>query len=336
MILEQAGIYKSIKGYTGWSQFAIILVMFGAGFVLTAILQLLIGMQMVPEGTAAEKIPTVMLEQMAKPEHVTYARIMQALGTFALLFIPAFLFNLLVNGKSFWWLGMNSFINVKQIGIGFLLIFFANILATPLADFTKEIVSHFPSLDHFAASLEDQYNKQVNLLSNLRSWSEFVVAIFIMAFLPALFEELFFRGALQNLFTRWWKNAFLAIVVTSFLFSLIHASVYLFISRMILGFVLGAMFYQTKNLWVNIIAHFLNNFFALCQMFYISRSGKPVHADNLDPDVNWWVGLLALGGIIFLFRLLDKYSKTNIEKIAAKEAKLVDQLDTGQPFKAFN
>lgn len=289
-------------------------------------------MQIVPAGTATEKIPTVMLEEMSKPENVSYARLMQVVGTFALLFIPAFMFNLLVNGRKFWWLGLNSYINIRQIGIGFVLIFFANIIAAPLSDLTKQIVAHFPSFNQFAASLEDQYNKQVDLLSNLKSWTEFIVAVFIMAFLPAFFEELFFRGAMQNLFTKWWKNAFLAILVTAVIFSLIHASVYLFISRMILGIVLGAMFYQTKNLWVNIIAHFLNNFIALCQMFYISRSGKPVHADKLDPKVDWWVALLALAAIVFLLRLLTKYSKLNLLKISDRDTQLRERFDTSHPF----
>lgn len=293
-------------------------------------------MQIVPAGTTTEKIPTVMLEEMSKPENVSYARLMQVVGTFALLFIPAFMFNLLVNGRKFWWLGLNSYINIRQIGIGFVLIFFANIIAAPLSDLTKQVVSHFPSFNQFAASLEDQYNKQVNLLSNLKSWTEFIVAVFIMAFLPAFFEELFFRGAMQNLFTKWWKNAFLAILVTAVFFSLIHASVYLFISRMILGIVLGAMFYQTKNLWVNIIAHFLNNFIALCQMFYISRSGKPVNADKLDPKVDWWVALLALAAIVFLLRLLAKYSKTNLQKISGREAQLRERFNTSHPFTTSN
>ena len=56
------------------------------------------------------------------------------------------------------------------------------------------MVMHFPHLNEMAKNLENAYNDQVVALSNLKSWPEFIMAIFIMAFFPALFEEVFFRG----------------------------------------------------------------------------------------------------------------------------------------------
>jgi membrane protease YdiL (CAAX protease family) len=143
-----------------------------------------------------------------------------------------------------------------------------------------------------------------------------------MAFFPALFEEMFFRGALQNLLVRWWKMPILAIFVTALLFSLIHASVYLFLSRLLLGFVLGYLFYETKNLWVNTIAHFLNNLLALAQLFAMSRKHQPVDPSAIDQKVEWWLALIALFSLIFLFKLLHRYSVRNRMKIYTKEQRL--------------
>lgn len=324
IILNQTLGYRSVKGYNGWSQLAILMVFLGVGFVLTAIVQMVIVMQLVPVGTPLAQIPDLMLDELAKPEHVFYARLIQIAGTFTLFFIPTIAFTLVVNGKQFWWLGMNRYLGVKQVVIGFLVIFFANLMASPLAEISKALISHFPSFDQFAANLEREYNKQVSLLSNLHSWKEFFVAVFIIAFFPALFEELFFRGALQQLLVKWWKNAFLAILVSSVLFSLVHSSAYLFASRVILGLALGGIFYYTKNLWVNIIAHFANNFVALCQMFYIGRQGKPVEPDKIENGIEWWGGIIALVLIVFLFRLLIHFSKRYKEKIEARESALIE------------
>jgi len=324
--------YRSVKGYKGWAQLSVLMIFLGAGFVLTAILQIAIGMMMVPDGTPFQDLPNVLLAEMDKPANLNLTRLLQVAGSFTLMFVPAVIFNRVVNGKNFWWLGFNRFINARQILFGFLLIFFANMLAAPLTDLTKNLVAHLPSLDLYARGLEDEYNKQVALLSNLRSWGEFIVAIFIMAFFPALFEEVFFRGALQNLLVRWWKNVFLGIFVSAIIFSLIHLSVYLFISRLILGFVLGLMFHQTKNLWVNIIAHFLNNLIAVSQMFYLSHTGKPITVDDMDMKINWMGGILALALIVVLSRLLLKYSKQNLEKISEKEAELFQRNQSFQPF----
>jgi hypothetical protein len=169
-------------------------------------------------------------------------------------------------------------------------------------------------------------------LSNLKSWPEFLMAIVIMAFFPALFEELLFRGALQTLLVRWWKKPLLAILVTSLLFSLIHMSVFLFISRVVLGFVLGLMYERSKNLWVNIIAHFLNNTVAVIQLFWISTHAKKVEVDKLDPDVPWWGALIALAISVGLFLLFEKVSAKNKTQIAFEEQNLLEQSDILHPF----
>ena len=153
-----------------------------------------------------------------------------------------------------------------------------------------------------------------------------------MAFFPAMFEEVFFRGALQNLLVRWWKNPFIAILVTSLVFSLIHMSVYLFLSRAILGFVLGLLYHKTKNIWVNIIAHFLNNAIAMAQLFYMSTRAEKLDLDKLDPSYPLWIGIAAFGVLVFLFWLLDKYSKQNRLKIDAQENLLIEKED---PFRSF-
>jgi membrane protease YdiL (CAAX protease family) len=129
-----------------------------------------------------------------------------------------------------------------------------------------------------------------------------------MALLPALFEEVFFRGALQNVLVDWWKKPVLAIIVTSIIFSLIHSSIYLFLSRAILGFVLGWMYHRTKNIWINIIAHFLNNALALGMMYAASQSNKTPTLQDTEFKVDTWLAILAAFALVGLFRMLDRYT----------------------------
>jgi membrane protease YdiL (CAAX protease family) len=152
-----------------------------------------------------------------------------------------------------------------------------------------------------------------------------------MAFFPALFEELFFRGVMQNLFIKWWKKPMLAIIITSIIFSLIHMSIYLFLSRIVLGFVLGLMFYKTRNIWVNTIAHFLNNAIAVLQMYAMSQSKSKIDVSKLDPKFDWWMGLVALVVLYFLFKFLDRHSEENKMKIYTKEQALLVNENQGNP-----
>lgn len=324
--------YRSVKGFTGWGQLGILLVFLGAGFILAALAQLVIVLQILPAGTAMSNMGDEMMKAMMKPENVGYARLSQVLGTFFLLFLPSVLYMIICHGKNKFWLGFNKHINAQQIILGFFLIFLANIIANPLADISKALLENFPRLFALGKSMEDAYTQQVMALSNLKSWGEFFMAIVIMAFFPALFEEVFFRGALQNLLERWWKMPLLAIIVTSLVFSFIHMSVYLFLSRAVLGFVLGLMYQRSKNLWVNIVAHFLNNTVAVIQLFWLSKHQTKIEVDKLDPKIPLWGGLIALAITYGLFLLFEKVSVKNRKQIAFEEQDLLEHNDIGLSF----
>jgi membrane protease YdiL (CAAX protease family) len=325
--------YKSNKGYSGFSQLGMLLAFVGLGLILATIAQLIIGLQMVPKGTSILQLQEAMMTAMKDPKNVQTIRILQIAGTFCLMFIPSVMFSWIVNGNNPFWLGFNKYFNVQQIALGFVIIFSANILAGPLQDLSEKVVSYLPSLEITAKNLENLYNDQVQALSHLSGLPDLFLALIIMAFFPALFEELFFRGVMQNLFIKWWKKPILAIIITSIIFSLIHISIYLFLSRIVLGFVLGLMFYKTKNIWVNTIAHFLNNAIAVLQMYALSQSKtkSDIDVSKLDPKFDWWMGLAALAVLYFLFKYLNRYSEENKMKIYTKEQALLVNETQGNP-----
>ena len=324
--------YKSVKGFTPLGQLSILFVFLALGFILAAGVQLIISVQMLPANVSTTDMGDAMLKAMLDPKNVGLARLAQVLGTFFLLFVPAVLYSLVTNGTNKFWLGFNKQINIYQVIIGFFIIFAASVVAAPVGDFTKNLVAHFPDIDRAAIQLEKAYTEQVMILSNLRSWPEFLMAIVIMAFFPALFEEVFFRAGLQQILIRWMGTPIFAIMITSLVFSIIHMSIYLFFSRAILGFVLGMMYHKSKNIWVNVIAHFLNNAIAVAQLFWMSTHNDKVDLTKLDPKIQWWWGVLALIILIFLFWLLNIFSIKNRARIEAKEALLYAKGNTYDPF----
>lgn len=205
-------------------------------------------------------------------------------------------------------------------------------MASSLADISKAVVSNFPDLNATARRMEDTYNEQVIAMSNLRSWPEYFAAVVLMALLPAIFEEVFFRGAMQNIMIRWMRNAAVAIIVSSLIFSIVHYSIYLFLSRALLGLVLGLLYYYSKNIWLPIIAHFFNNGLAVTQMWILKLNNKNVDVEALDPAIPWYVGLLGAVALFFLFRLYQKYSAENRNRVAAREQVLLAEAD---PFNAW-
>lgn len=323
--------YKSNKGLTGWAQVGLLLLLTGVGMMLGGLIQLVMAYILVPANTPYEKMADAFLRVMKDPNHVNTIRWMQFISTFFLFLLPAYIFSRVANGKEWIWMGFSKYINLHQIMLGFLIIFTASILGGPLQQLSEQVVSLFPSLNQVAINMERIYNEQVLAMGHISSNSDFMIALIIMAFLPALFEELFFRGILQNLLVKWWKQPIWAILVVSLLFSLIHASIYLFLTRALLGFALGWMYYKTRNLWVNIVAHFINNALAAAQMFLLSMKGEKIEVSKLDMQVEWWQGLIAAGVLFFLFHLLEKYSVVNRMKIYNREEALKVNYPEGHP-----
>jgi uncharacterized protein len=323
--------YRSIKGFTGWGQLGFLFAFLGLGFILALGVQLFFSMQMLPAGKSIMDAEATM-EAIMAPENVGMARAMQVISTFVIMFIPALLWNYVSNGKNMIWLGFSKHINFFQVLLGFMIIFSAGIAASLLGDLSKNVISYFPRIDTIAKRLENLYTEQAMALSNLKSIQEYIIALFIMAFFPAMFEEVFFRGAVQNFLVKWLKKPIVAIIITSFVFSLIHSSIYLFLSRAVLGFVLGLMYYKTKNIWVNIVAHFLNNAFALTALYTMKTKTGKVDLEKIEPHVHWSIGLVGILALVGLFILLDKYSEKNKRKIENEEYALFKEVNASKQY----
>ncbi len=320
--------YKSNKGFTGMGQLGILLLLIGVCVILASIVQIVMGMQFIPKNTGFDGIEKAIMEAIKKPENINLMRWMQFFSTFIMFFVPAFIYSWICNGKNVFWLGFNKYINGFQIMIGFLVMFSANLMAEPLADFSKWLVGHFNQLNALALSLEKTYNEQVMIFSKMNGASDLFLSLFIMAFLPALFEEVFFRAALQNLLVNWWKKPMLAIAVSSLLFSLVHGSIFLFLSRAILGFALGLLYYKSKNIWVNIIAHFLNNGIIVVMMFIFSLQNKKIDVNDVELKTEWWFVFLAGGLLFVLFRLFNRYSEKNLVMIQNKQNQIQSEVES--------
>ena len=312
-------VHSTAKRFSYWSQLAILLGLVGVGLIISGFAINLIGSKALGPTTltgiaAAEATQKALL----KPENANYAQLAQILGTFLMLFLPSVAF-ILICHKKFLWAGFSRYFNFRQILIGFFIILTANFFATPFADISKWMLSYFPSIDKLAKGAEDLYSQAILSMSNLKGWGQFFIGVFIIAFLPAMFEELLFRGVLQNLLVRWIKKPVVALIITSILFSLIHSSYYLFLSRFVLGYALGLLFLYTKNIWVNIFAHFMNNLMALIALFYANMNKKPAAVNDLDVPLPVWSLAISFAILYGLFILLKKVSAANRDRIAMKE-----------------
>lgn len=148
--------------------------------------------------------------------------------------------------------------------------------------------------------MESDYAKMMVNMINLDNPAELAVSIFVLAFIPALCEEALFRGGFQNYMHRATGKLWRSVIVVSLIFSAIHFSAYGFLSRFVLGIVLGLLFAYSGKLWLPILAHFINNAAAVIVMYVQKSNGKSI-AEILNDKDGSYFGFIALPVIIFLF-----------------------------------
>ncbi len=126
---------------------------------------------------------------------------------------------------------------------------------------------HFEGEEIFR-QIQTLSEKESEYLLTSDSFGGFLAISFVLAIIPAIVEELFFRGVIQNYLKDLCKNTFIAILLTSAFFSLMHFELFSFLPRFMLSILLGYVFVASKNLIIPIICHFINNF-TVCLIYFL-------------------------------------------------------------------
>ena len=156
-----------------------------------------------------------------------------------------------------------------------------------------------------AAALTEQFLQADNI-------GVLLLNIGLMALLPALAEEVSFRGTLQQILAQGKLKGqiHIAIWATAFIFSAIHMQFYGFVPRMLMGAMFGYIFVWTGTLWVPILMHFTNNGLAVMAYYLIGENEESKNiADTFGAGDTWWVGVISL--LITSLGLLIFYRRTH-------------------------
>ncbi len=241
---------------------------------------------------------------LTDPANSNAFRVIQSIEAIIGFLLPAILTAFLLNRKPMKLIGFYGKINWKQVSL-VLLIMFVALLVSGFLSYVNEMIPITESLKLKFTKMEADYNKQVEAIIGLNNAGEYILALIIMAFLPALCEETLFRGGLQNFLTRSTRMPWLSIIIVSILFSLAHFSFYGFLSRFFLGAVLGLLYQYSGKIWLNILAHFFNNAFAITALYIYKLQGKSLEDAINDTASTFW-GILALPIIIVLLMVFKK------------------------------
>ena len=137
----------------------------------------------------------------------------------------------------------------------------------------------FEKLEEYLKMLEETAAATTEKMLNVDTIGGLLLNLLVIALIPAVGEELTFRGVLQKGLMRRVKSPHVAILLSAAIFSFIHFQFYCFLPRMFLGILLGYMFYITRSLWTSTAMHFVNNGTAVV-LYYLNNKG----IIDIDPE----------------------------------------------------
>lgn len=183
---------------------------------------------------------------------------------------------------------------------------------TLLLKWNQDIV--FPEFlrgfEEWAREREDEAAVQTEALTKMNSAADLLLALAVIAILPAIGEEFLFRGIMQNEFYRGTRNMHVSIWATAIIFSAIHLQFFGFLPRLLLGAIFGYLYYWSANLWVAIFAHFVNNGAQIVALYYYQRGAFDFDLEKPEsvPANVVVVSVLATGGLLYyLYRYFSSH-----------------------------
>jgi membrane protease YdiL (CAAX protease family) len=135
------------------------------------------------------------------------------------------------------------------------------------------------------------------------------VNLIMIAVLPALAEELLFRGVLAKLFRDWTRSNHLAVMISAFVFAAIHLQFYGFLPRFLLGVALGYLFFWSGSLWLPIAAHFTNNFLSVMVEFLFRKGLIPTNAENFGFTTSAWLTGFSFITVVLILYLIFRLAR---------------------------
>lgn len=260
--------------FTPFIQMGLFLVLLFAGVLVGSLVSVGVGMLLM--GGSLDFMAG--LSEDSPKSVIDSIRIVLAVSHLFSFWLPAIVFGALAF-KSQKWKGLfvDKPINLKNIGWVLLIMLFAY----PVVQIVYQLNQAIPFPDVIIA-MEKEAEGLTKAILNMDTPLELLVNLVVIAVIPAVGEELVFRGGIQGILQRIFKNHHLAIWIAAFLFSFFHFQFQGFLPRMALGGILGYLLHWTGSLWAPILGHFLFNGLQVVGQFVLTRTMPEVNIEEVE------------------------------------------------------
>lgn len=199
------------------------------------------------------------------PDMMRMMQLISALGTFLL---PALAVAWLCSSDPTSYLYIKRRVDVKILLLVLISMFLFSPTITLTALLNKQMVlpSFMAPIENWMKAQEALAEQLTNTLLEGSGVLTLLYNLLVIAVMAGITEEFLFRGALQRIIGQWTTNHHIVIWSAAIVFSAFHMQFYGFLPRMLLGAYFGYLLYWGRNIWIPVLAHFVNNAFAVFSM----------------------------------------------------------------------
>lgn len=253
------------------------------------------------------------------PENIPVLKFLQITQSISMFVIPPIVFGWFAIRDPWIYLKINK--NPNRILVGVVLVL--AILILPVLNLLSvwnqelRLPDFLSGLENWMKKTEEQAAGLTESFLSVSTFGGYLVNILMVVLLPAFGEEFFFRGVLQRLFHRWFRNPHVAILFIAILFSAFHMQFYGFIPRLALGVLFGYLFYWSGNIWYPVLAHLMNNLLPVTLTYFLRNQFDPAELDKIGTGPDDWIWalpalLLSTLAVLYFYRTIRSVKSAEI------------------------
>ncbi len=282
---------------------ALRLVMMFCMFLFNMSIVSFLAMVAVPSLFGIENVADVLAGKLNNATEMNVFFFIQGISTLGGFALTAMMFAVLEAGEFKHHLRLKIYPSVKVLLLTVLAIIVSQFFIEFLVEINQKI--SLPSSLQFLYDYQKQAEEVTNALMTFTDIGHLILASVVMALIPAIGEEFFFRGLLLGDLLKGKVSPYIAIPATALVFAITHMQYDNTLAIWALGSFLGYLYYVSGSLWLPIAAHFINNFLAVL-MKYLFNLGI-ISSDLAEAKTPLYATILSLAVFAVFIFLFNKW-----------------------------
>lgn len=261
------------------------------------------------------------LNDLSNPENVVILKYFQTVQAFGMFILPPLILGYLFEGNILQYLYLNRNFRSSTLLLVMVLMFAMSPVINFLGEWNSNmsLPSWMSGIEEWMRNSEDDAARITEAFLNVRTLPGLAFNIFMVALLPAVGEELLFRGVVQKIFTRMTRNTHWGIWISAILFSAMHMQFYGFIPRVLLGALFGYLLVWSGSMWLPVLGHFLNNALAVIAMFMINNDMISEQVEDFGSTQDSYfaaaISVVIVTGLLYLIKKENRENQLLVENM---------------------